>query len=1858
MRLAMNDEFDIAIIGMAGRWPGARTLDEFWRNLAEGVESITRFSDEELLQAGVSRSLLGDRNYVKAAPVLEEPGYFDAAFFGFSPFEARTMDPQHRLLLELAHEALENAAYDPDRFQERCGVFTGSAMNTYFMANGLNRRFAEEYIPTLIGNDKDFLSTRISYKLNLKGPSITVQTACSTSLVAVHLARQSLLSDETDMAMAGAISVRVPHRAGYVYGGGGIVSSDGHVRAFDANANGTVFGSGGGILVLKRLADAISSGDTIHAVIKGSAVNNDGSEKAGYTAPSVNGQSEVVVEALANAGVTADSISYVEGHGSGTPVGDPIEIKALTNAFRASTQRSGYCAIGSVKTNIGHLDAAAGVAGIIKTVLALKHRQLPPTLHFKEANPEIDFAKTPFYVNTRLLDWTSNGPRRAGVMATGMGGTNAYVVLEQAPESAAATSSASGPQLLVLSAKTETALEQATHRLREFLDREPLANLSDVAYTLQVGRKAFPHRRAVVCIDRQDAIAALSDANSKRVLSRRTDESSRRPVIFLLPGIGDHYVGMAHGLYETWETFRDEVDRCANILEPYLGVDIRELIYPKSESWKKKGGTKGIDVKKMLGRHADAPMDPDTTTLNATLFAQPALFTIEYALGRLWQSWGVTPDAMIGHSMGEYVAACLAGVLSLEDALRLIAVRARLVSALPQGGMLAVMLSETDLRPLLTESLSIALINGPHLCVVAGPVEAVASFETRLTDAGIISRRIQNAHAFHTRMLDPIQEAFEAEVAKVALNKPTIPYVSSVSGTWITNSQAMDPAYWANHATQTVRFSDALRTLWQQKHAIVIEVGPGRTLGVLAMQHPDRIHAGEPLAVSSVRHQYEHESDAVLMVQGIGKLWSQGVGINWERFHRGGQRRRIALPTYPLERQDYWFQPEPRTSRRPQSPDRDSDAAGMDTWFYTPTWERTRVTAVHSEPRPDNITWLIIGDRYGGGAAIKAQLDRRGIAATLVHFGERFARRRDGSFEVNPARGEDYRQLLEPLTAHSEAALNIVHLGALTRTELPTAGSALNQDCSFYSLLYIAQAIGDLAISVPITIGVVSNRLHDVTGEEALYPGMATVLGACGVIPKEFPNVRCFNVDLADEQKIDDQPQELLIRILSEFSVLPHSHVIAYRGRSRWERRYHHVSLPALSADHATKERSPDQPLRRRGVYLVTGGTGGIGLVIARYLATTCQATLVLTKRTPLPARSMWRTIAVSTEAPPALRTTLTALLELEAAGATVEVVVADVADQAQMQDVRDKMISRYGAIHGVIHAAGTVRDGLIQVKTKESVDAVLAPKLYGTVVLFELFKDAALDFLVLFSSLTSILTPYAVAEYSGANAFLDAFGSFANREARFRTLTINWPGWKDVGQLANLKIAPGLEGLKEALLQRAISPEDGVEAFKRILHSDLRHVLVSPDDLNRLLEESHAPFDSAQFLSLARGVPVISSEHVPANGRAPANQSALLAAEPPNQAGLPRTTTERALDEIWRQVLGTDTSDIHASFFELGGHSLLAIKLFARIEERFGRRLPLATLFERPTIAQLAPMVDPGTAAADVAQDAVVSIKPGGTKPPFFCVHGIGGEVLPFKPLARCLSAEQPFYGLQWAQDDDGPRFPSIETLAARYIKAIRRVMPEGPYLVGGYCSGSMIAWEMAQQLQAGGESVGLVVLIDHALPTITARFTVTKFLRNLPYWVMDDLLRASSEEIWARARGKINLLLDLGSSVLQRHTRVQSDIRDALGMWNAPQSQIDWIEGHYQQHLAYKPRPYAGAVTIIRARAQPLLSPHRPPEFGWGKLATIRARVHKVPGSHANILQEPWVRRFAAHLQADLDTACGEAPPREIRFDAPLVV
>jgi amino acid adenylation domain-containing protein len=875
---------EIAIIGMSGRFPGANDIDTFWHNLREGVESISFFSDEELLSSGIEAATLNKPNYIKASAILSDIELFDAAFFDISPKEAEIMEPQHRFFLECAYEALENAGYKAGTTDYSIGVYAGLHQNSYLLNNLYpNRAWLAESVgdyQAMIGNTNDFLPSRVSYKLNLTGPSINIQTACSTSLVAVHEACQSLLDGECDIALAGGVSIRVPQKAGYFYQEGMISSPDGHCRAFDAKAQGTVDGDGVGIVVLKRLEAAMADGDCIHAIIKGSAVNNDGSLKVGYTAPSVDGQAAVISDAQAVAGIEPETITYIETHGTGTTLGDPIEIAALTHAFQTNTQS--FCAIGSVKTNIGHTAAAAGVAGLIKTVLALKHQLLPPSLHFEQPNPQIEFANSPFYVNTTLSEWkTGETPRRAGVSSFGIGGTNAHAVLEEAP--ILEPSASSRPwQLLVLSAKTPSALKTATANLTTYLEQHPDVNLADVAYTLSKGRKAFEQRRILVCQDISEAATLLRSLDPTRVFTQNSQQASRS-VVFMFSGQGAQYLNMGLTLYQNEPTFRYQVDFCSEYLKPQLGLDLRQVLYPNQE-------------------HSSEA----TEQLNQTAITQSALFITEYALAKLWMAWGISPEAMIGHSIGEYVAACLAGVFSLEDALSLVAARGKMMQQRPHGAMLAVSLSEPEVQPLLGKELSLAAINGPSRCVVSGITKAVAALESQLLKQGIECRRLHTSHAFHSEMMEPILVPFTERVKQVKLNPPQIPYLSNVTGNWITAEAATHPDYWATHLRQTVRFAEGLQHLLAENKArIMLEVGPGQTLSTLAKQFPNPV--AEPVILSSLRHPQNPQSDNALNT--LGKLWLAGCAVDWSGFYANEHRHRLALPTYPFERQRYWIEP-------------------------------------------------------------------------------------------------------------------------------------------------------------------------------------------------------------------------------------------------------------------------------------------------------------------------------------------------------------------------------------------------------------------------------------------------------------------------------------------------------------------------------------------------------------------------------------------------------------------------------------------------------------------------------------------------------------------------------------------------------------------------------------------------------------------------------------------------------------------------------------------------------------------------------------------------------------------------------------
>ncbi len=943
-------ENEVAIVGMAGRFPKAPDVETFWRNLCDGVEGITFFERDELLEAGVDEATLDDPSYIPAAAVLDDIELFDARLFGFSAREAALLDPQQRLFLQIAWQAFETAGVDPMRFPGPIGAYAGVSMNSYFLYQLFGRLSGADTVQVMLGSDKDFFTTRVAYKLGLRGPAMNVQTACSSSLVAVHLACQSLLNGECDLALAGGASVRVPHRMGYAHQPGGLFSPDGHCRAFDAEAGGTVVGNGMGAVVLKRLEDALEDGDPIRAVIRATAVNNDGALKVGFSAPSVEGQAAVITEALALAQVEAEDIGYIETHGTATPLGDSIEMAALNHAFRAHTEAEGFCALGSVKTNIGHLDAAAGITGLIKTALTVEHGQIPPSLGFRTPNPRCGFDGSPFFVNSELRPW-SDGPRIAGVSSFGMGGTNAHAILEQAPEGDfdEIERTQRPHQVLVLSAATDTALDTATDNLAAWLrdqgqGQEGSASaslLADAAFTLQTGRRLLRHRRAVVASSLQEGAELLAERAAGRVLQDE-DPRTDRPVAFLLSGLGDHYPNLARRLYEKEPLFRAEVDRYCELLTPELGEDLRPHLFPgRIDELPQTNDDAGPNLRAML-RGAG----PDLGTLTDTRLAQPALFVVELALARLWQAWGVTPSALLGYSLGEYVAATLAGVLSNTDALQLVARRARLIATLGEGAMLALSLDEASVRQHLADELaspeespapdrrlSISAVNGPALTVVSGTPEAIEAAEARLTrDLPDVScRRLPNRHAFHSHLLQPIADQLRDLVRGFDFGTPQIPYISNVSGTWITDEQASDPDYWVEHLLAPVRFADGVHELWRETSRLLLEVGPGANLASLALQLPheatadaetERAQPEGRLAFGSLPGAHGlggHQDDRLALMTALGRLWLAGVPVDWAAVHTTysavdppARPRRVALPTYPFEGQRHWIEGTPQ----------------------------------------------------------------------------------------------------------------------------------------------------------------------------------------------------------------------------------------------------------------------------------------------------------------------------------------------------------------------------------------------------------------------------------------------------------------------------------------------------------------------------------------------------------------------------------------------------------------------------------------------------------------------------------------------------------------------------------------------------------------------------------------------------------------------------------------------------------------------------------------------------------------------------------------------------------------------------------
>jgi acyl transferase domain-containing protein/thioesterase domain-containing protein len=1328
----------IAIVGMAGRFPGARNIGQFWQNLRDGVESIRSLSDTELLAAGVPAEELSRTDYVRRASVLEDVDLFDATFFGLSPRDAAIMDPQHRHFLECAWEALEDAAHPPQRFNGSIGVFAGSGMNSYLIHHLLaNRKLVDSagiFQLKQTGNDKDVLATRVSYQFDLRGPSINVQTACSTSLVAVHLACQSLVNCECDMALAGGVTIEFPHGLGYIYREGEILSRDGHCRSFDASSSGTVFASGAGVVVLRRLEDAIADRDNIRAVILGSAINNDGARKVGFLAPSVEGQAEVVAEAIEFSGVSAEDISYVEAHGTGTVVGDPIEIRALTLAFRKSSGRNQYCGIGSLKSNVGHLDAAAGVAGLIKTVLALEHAQIPASLHFENPNPHIQFANSPFIVNQQLRDWPSTpSPRRAGVTSLGIGGTNAHVVLEQAPP--ARVERALKPyELVPISAKTESALENASTNLFAYLDSHPEASLADASFTCQAGRQFFPHRRAFV-IPLVDHNQPEASGNPKHVATGVAN-ISLTPVAFMFSGQGSQYVNMGLELYQHEQVFRASLDHCADHLFGSLGLDFRQVLYPS--------GSTGDGV---------------PGELNETWLTQPVLFAIEYSLACWWMSLGVRPAAMVGHSLGEYVAACIAGVFTVEDALDIVAYRGRLMYGLPAGAMLAVSLPSNAIT--LSDALSLAAVNSPDQCVVSGPDFDITAMEEHHAKQSVACRRLVTSHAFHSSMMDTILAAFEDRMSKATLQAPRIPYLSNVTGDWIRTEEATDPAYWARHLRHTVRFSDCVTELLRTPDQILLEIGPGNALSTLA-----REQSGPSRRVfASMPHPRESTGALRVALQTLGQLWVLGADVDFSKLHPPESVRRIPLPTYPFEHRRFWIEPDARPRSAASAPGTLSIAQDTNALhLYSRVWMQESPT---SSPLVPDDTWIIFNDSLDIGSQISSLLRLQQQKVILVAASSSYRQISATNYALRPNVRLDYDALLADILKNGDTPHRIIHLWSLIPEGASHALSEV-ESRSFLSSLFLAQAL-TIQNLTGIDIAFISDQMQQVSNEPVRNPAQALLLGPVKVIPQELPGITCRSIDL---NLANDDRQACARQIVDEMSVNALTTTIAFRGGQRFVE-----SLEPMSLKSCTQ----DQRLQPGGVYLITGGLGGIGLVVAEHLAREFKARLLLVSRSTIPPEAEWEALASDPLLSQEKRTLAGKLLEIRSAAGGLHIAQADVASLEQMRSVVSLANLHYGKIDGVFHAAGVLDDGPLMLKTAERTASVLEAKVRGTLTLEAALRDMPLRCFVLFSSISSIAPPPGQVDYAAANAFLDAFA----RSRKGPVTVINWGAWRDVGMAA-----------------------------------------------------------------------------------------------------------------------------------------------------------------------------------------------------------------------------------------------------------------------------------------------------------------------------------------------------------------------------------------------------------------------------------------------------------------------------------------
>ncbi|RXJ94834.1 hypothetical protein CRV00_05745 [Malaciobacter molluscorum] len=1513
---------DVAIIGMAGKFPGANNIEKLWKNLCNEVDVRQEFSDEDLKLFTKDISQINKEDFVRKGYIINDVDKFDAKFFNLTPKQAEILDPQQRLFLEIAWEGLESAGYASTKEPQHIGVYAGSNFNNYLfnVAEHLEMRDMISYLDAMIANDKDYLTSRVAYHLNLTGPAISIQTSCSSSLSAIATAYQSLLDFQCDMAIAGGAGLNIPQERGYRYYKEGGLSQDAACHSFDKEATGVMHGNGLGVVILKRLEDALEDQDNIISVIKGATINNDGNKKVAYFTPSVEGQVDVISETLSVTDIDPKDIHYIEAHGPGTPVGDPIEFRALSHAYGIDSSKSydKTCALGSIKSHLGHLGAAAGVAGVISASLILKNRKIPATMHFKQINPEINIENSPFYINTKLkeLDSTSSQTINAAVSSFGIGGTNVHLILQSSPKIEYENKYyEDDTYLFPLSAKSEKSLENQVKYLSEYLLNNKEESLADISYTLQQKREHFSYRRFIVANNYAELQKQLQqDKAPKNQAKFANDKNKIQSLVFMFPGVADQYINMGYDLYKHQKVFKDIIDECAQISQEYLdGIDIRDVLYPKDS---------GMEQAKELMKKVEVTLS--------------ILLSVEYALAKQLEYFDVVPNQMIGHSLGEYSAALVSGVFSLKQALSLVVFRGKLIQSCEPGAMLVVNEDTQRLKEILPPKLSLAVVNAPQLNMVSGAVEDIEKFEKELKDSNIGYNKLKANRAGHSTTLDPILDDFEAFIDNMDLQRPKIPFISNVTGDWISDEDATSANYWRRHLRQTVQFHKGLSLLINQSNTVFVEIGAGRGLATIAKRHKDASRSLS--AYASMKSANKKTNDNNNLYELLGFLWLEQYEINWQTLTPPDNCKLLNLPTYAFDRKSYWLHRSLNTNKADSSTLEKSE--DISTWFYTPSWIKLEANYQNNLNHVAK-NYIIFNpqNRLLDKVINHLEIDNNVIC---INYADKYQKIDEQNYLINVNNMVDYDKLFKDLTQTFDESLYIIHAWMLEKMDssfdnIDNFCNSNTQVLGYLSIAALMRTLSKYSLITKTRLAILSNQLYDIVGEEELSFDKATLLGPCKVIPYEFPQLDFIHLDIDEKSLNKDTSIDSIVNDIVSYTPYEKYLCIAYRNSARWKPHYN-----ALNTDFVRNKAEQNLDIKESGIYLITGAFGGVGSVASQWLAQEAKdVTLILLSRTKLPKKEDWETY-LQENSNNNISNRIKQVQNLESKGAKVFTYAIDISDTKSMQALQEDIKDNVGQVNGIIHAAGVVGGGLIELEDSIKFHGNLDTKVLGTKLLYKLFANDSLHFILLCSSLGSLIGALGQVENTAANSFLDLFAqNLSKNNTSTKVMTVNWDYWLEVGMI--LELADKHKQIVGDEISVGILPNEGKKCLSILLNLiNIPNIVVSTANFQHLLNlRSTATHKALEMFENAN----ITKEN---NDEREILSTEYLA---------PRNCIERVLVSLWENRLGIKIG-VNDNFFELGGDSMIALPLMADMRDTLQFDLPIQSLFSEQDVASIATFI------------------------------------------------------------------------------------------------------------------------------------------------------------------------------------------------------------------------------------------------------------------------------------------------------------